>query len=112
MTRSDVIYLVTETPGGHGAFDKVSREERMVYCRVKSVTSADFWRAYENGVSLSLVFVLADRSEYQGERLVRHGDRYFQIVRTYDTGKGFELTCKEADAYDGDPESGAEEHRL
>lgn len=103
-----MIYLISETPGAHGVFDTPTRTERMVYVGVRSVTSADFWRAYDNGVTLAYVFVLADQAEYAGERLLRYGDRFFKIVRTYDNGTGFELACEEASAYDGDPGASTE----
>lgn len=111
MVRADVCYLVTETPGTHGLFDTPESAERMVYCAVRSVSSVEFWRAYEAGVAPTIVFDLAAPEEYRGERLIRHGDgdnaKYYRVIRTYDNGKTLEITCEEALAYDGRPESGA-----
>lgn len=103
MVRADVCYLVAETPGTHGLFDTPEKAERMVYCAVRSVSSADFWRAYEVGVTPTIVFDLAVPEEYQGERIIRHGAKYYRVIRTYDNGKTLEITCEEALAYDGQP---------
>lgn len=112
MIRADVCYLIKETPGTHGVFDTPQRTERMVYCTVRSVSSADYWRAYEHGVTEEYVFVLSDSAEYQGETLIRYGEgdaaRYFRVVRTYVNGPAVEITVEEAKAYEsGNAESGA-----
>lgn len=111
MIRSDVCYLVTETPGTHGAFDTPQRTERMVFCAVRSASSADYWRAFEHGVTEEYVFVLADPAEYQEETLIRYGEgdaaRYFRVVRHYVKGPSVEITVEEAKAYVGEAASGA-----
>lgn len=98
--RADVIYLIDETPGTHGYFDKPTYSERMVYCTVRSVGMQEFYRAHEQGLEPSIVFELTDYSDYSGERLVRWGEnddaRYFRVVRTYVDGLHIELTCEEA----------------
>lgn len=111
MIRDDVCYLIQETPGTHGVFDTPTRTERMVYCSVRSVSSADFWRAYSNGLEPTLVFVLSDFIDYQGERLIRYGEgqsaRYYKVLRTYAKDRELEITVVEAGAYDGDPQGSA-----
>ena len=96
MIRDDVCYLVTETPSPHGVFDEVTKTERMVFCLVNSVSSADYWRAQTAGVDLSVVFVLSDYREYDGEKLIRCGDRYYSVVRTYVNQNEIEISCEEA----------------
>lgn len=99
MIRDDVCYLISESPSPHGLFDTVTRTERMVYCRVNSVGSAEFWRGKTAGVDLSIVFVLSDYLEYQGEKLIRWGDRLYSVVRTYVNQNEIEISCEEAGAY-------------
>ena len=99
MIRDDVCYLVTESPNDRGLFAPAELTERMVYCRVESVTSADFWRAQTAGVDLSIVFVLSDFLEYQGEKLIRHGDKYYNVIRTYVNGREIEISCEENRRY-------------
>ena len=96
MIRDDVCFLVSEIPSPHGIFDAVMRTERMVYCRVNSVSSADYWRGQTAGVDLAIVFVLSDYLEYQGEKLIRWGDRYYSVVRTYVNQNEIEISCEEA----------------
>lgn len=100
MIRDDVCYLIKEEPSPHGLFDQKTRTERMVYCRVNSVTSADYWRAQTAGVDLSVVFILSDYLEYDGEKLIRWGERYYSVVRTYVNQNEIEISCEEAKAYD------------
>ena len=111
MRRADVCYLIRESPGTHGLFDAAERTERMVYCTICSVVSVEFWRGYTAGASPSIVFELADPAEYHGERLVRHEkggvSGYYRVIREFDNGKTVELTCEEAKAYDGQPDSGS-----
>lgn len=123
MIREDVCYLIKETPGSHGVFDQPKRKERMVYCAIRSVSSAEYWRAHEQGLEPEIVFVLSDYVEYEGERLIRYGDgdkaRYYNVLRTYVNDawssygrqranrKEIEITCEEAKAYVGGSDSGA-----
>lgn len=103
MIRADVIYLLAENPGTHGVFDKPTYTERMVYCTVRSVGMSEFYRAHEQGLEPSIVFVLTDYADYNGERLIRWGEkdkaRYFSVIRTYIDGQSIEITCEEAKAY-------------
>lgn len=106
MIRDDVCYLVKEDPSARGLFDPATLEERMVYCRTESVGSADFWRAQTAGVELTLVFILSDFIEYHGEKLIRYGDRYYQVARTYINGREIEITCEDAKRYVATTENG------
>lgn len=107
MIRDDVCYLISELPSAHGVFDPPSRAERMVFCQLRSVYGSEFWRAKEAGTELSVVFVLSDYREYNGERMLRWVDggksRYYRIVRSYVDGYEVQLTCEEVPAYDGQP---------
>ena len=101
LLRADVCYLIAEEPARHGVFDQPTETtERMVYCTVRSVSSADYWRAHEQGLNPEVVFELADYYEYEGERLIRWDGRTWSVIRTYVDGIKIELTCEEARAYD------------
>ena len=95
MIRDDVCYLITENPAPHGLFEERIRSERMVYCKVSSVGSSEYWRGRTAGIDLSIVFVLSDYTEYNGEKLIRWGDRYYTVVRTYVNEHSIEITCEE-----------------
>ena len=108
MICDDVCYLLTEVPGTHGVFDEPNYTERMVLCTVRSVSSADFWRAYQQGIEPQFVFVLADPIEYRGERLLRYNSTRYRVIRTYaNSNNEIEITVEAKKAYVGQPESGA-----
>ena len=103
MMRSDVAYLITERPEIHGAFDAENTEYdlRMVFCTVRSVGSAEFWRARTDGHEPTVIITLADRLEYNGEKLLGWNGVPYRIIRTYSDGQMVELECEEAKAYVG-----------
>ena len=96
MIRDDVAYLIDEEPKKRGAFEKADRAERMVYCQIKSVSRSDFWQAKAIGLEPEIVLVLADAIDYNGERLVRYDNKEYEVLRTYDTGNGLEITLQRA----------------
>ena len=102
VIRDDVCYLVAESPEAHGIFDKPTETPRMVFCTVRSVGMQEFYRAAENKLHPTIVFVLQDAIEYQGEKIVlwtpRGGTQTrYRVLRTYQKGSGeLEITCEEA----------------
>ena len=101
LIRDDVCYLVSESPEAHGIFELPVETSRMVYCTVRSVGQQEFYRAAENRLHPTIVFVLQDAIEYNGEKIVlwtpRGGtqERY-RVLRTYQDGAALELVCEEA----------------
>lgn len=95
LLRADVIYLIKENPGNHGWFDDTTYTERMVYCTVRSVGMTEYYRAHAQGLEPSVVFDLADMADYDDERILRWGAKYYRVVRTYVDGLSIELTCEE-----------------
>jgi len=95
MNRSDVLFLISEEPSAHGAFDKPTETRRMVYCTVRSVGYNEYYRALENSLQPTFVFVLADYAEYEGEKICEYNGKRYRIYRTYQTGGAIELTVEE-----------------
>jgi len=96
MTRQDVLTLIAETPKAHGVFDAPALTRRDVFCAVKSVGMNEFYRAHEQSLHPTLVFVLADSEEYGNEKICEyHGTRY-RIIRSYVDRQRIELTVEEA----------------
>ena len=85
----DVLYLISESPEAHGIFaEDVAETERMVFCRVKSVSRYEYFRGLDNGLELTYIFTLSDAAEYGGEKICTfHGDRY-RVARTYVNNDG------------------------
>ena len=108
MICDDVIYLISDDPTPHGVFETRTRTERRVFCTVRSVSSADYWRAKSSGLAPEKVFVLSDLIDYNGEMLIRHGEgqaaRYYNVMRTYANGRELEITVEAAKAYDLQPD--------
>lgn len=97
MMRQDIIYLVSESPEAHGIFETHTETQRKVYCAIKSVGYNEYYRAMEQNLRPSMVFVLSDFSEYQGEKICVYDDVRYRIVRTYITPQQtIELTVEEA----------------
>ena len=100
--RADVLYLVAETPGNHGVFDKPTETERKVFCEVKSVGWNEFYTAKQSGLEPSIVFVLADYAEYKNEKIALYTppgsetQNRYRIIRTYTNNQTIELVCEEA----------------
>ena len=108
MICDDVIYLIHDDPTPHGVFETRTRTERRVFCTVRSVSRADYWRANAAGLSPELVFVLSDLIDYDGEMLIRHGEgekaKYYNVIRTYANGRQLEITVETAKVYDRQPD--------
>lgn len=96
MYRQSVVTLIAEQPQAHGVFDGPVETERTVFCTIRSVGYSEFYRAREHDLFPTLVFVLRDYAEYQGEKtLVYEGKRY-HIIRTYINPQNeIELTVEE-----------------
>lgn len=96
MIKADVITLIGENPEAHGIFDPPSEIRRNVFCEVHSVGMNEFYRAMENGLHPSFVFMLSDETEYKGEKICEYHGKRFRIVRTYYDRQRVELVVEEA----------------
>lgn len=99
MIRADVINLIDQSPSGHGLFEATTETTSTVYCTVKSVGMNEFYRAKEYGLAPSIVFTLTDAADYAGQKFVTWNGKLYEVIRTYQTGLGIELTCEEAKIY-------------
>lgn len=96
MICDDVITLVAETPEAHGIFEPAAETGRQVFCRVDSVTRAEFWRAHSNGLEPRYVFTLSEAADYHGEKIALWQGRRWRVLRTYVNGHAIELTVADA----------------
>lgn len=96
MIKADILTLVAESPAAHGIFDATTETGRDVYCEVRSVGMNEFYRALENSLQPSFVFVLADEAEYKGEKICIYHDKRYRVIRTYVDRQRIELTVEEA----------------
>lgn len=91
----DVLYLVEEDPAAHGIFDTPTETAKMVYCTVRSVGMSEYYQALAHGLQPTMVFILADAADYNGEKVCLYHDKRYRIIRTYTTGGRIELTVEE-----------------
>lgn len=96
MIRAEVITLVEENPAAHGVFDRATETGRDVFAEIRSVGYNEFYAAKSAGIEPSIVFVLQDYMEYDGEKIVLFDSKRFRVVRTYTNGQTIELTCEVA----------------
>ena len=96
MIRAEVISLVSETPEAHGVFATISETSRDVFAEIRSVGYNEFYAAKSAGIEPSIVFVLQDYMEYNGEKVVLYDSKRYRVVRTYTNGQTIELTCEVA----------------
>lgn len=94
MIRAEVITLVAEDPEAHGVFDPPDEDGRDVFAEIRSVGYNEFYAAKAAGIEPSIVFVLTDYDEYQGEKIVLFNDKRYRVVRTYTNSQTIELTCE------------------
>lgn len=99
MARDDVIYLIKEAESAHGVHVQVERNEREVFCKVRSVGRSEFYTALNAGLRPEYVFEIAVADEYEGERRLRYRDRILDVVRTYEpeNSDGIEITAGRSD---------------
>jgi SPP1 family predicted phage head-tail adaptor len=67
-------------------------ESRQVFCRVRSISRAEFYKAGETGLRPALIFVVF-HGDYQGEMLLEYRGERYAIYRTYrgpDSGSGLQ----------------------
>lgn len=96
MIKADVITLVSESPEAHGIFDPPTETEKEVYCEIHSVSRNEYYRAMENGLHPSFVFVLSDEAEYNGEKICLYNSKRYRVVRTYYDKQRVELVVEDA----------------
>lgn len=96
MIKADVITLIGESPEAHGIFDPPSEIRRDVFCEIHSVSRNEYYKAMENGLRPSFVFMLSDEAEYDGEKIAEYNGKRYRIVRTYYDRQRVELVVEEA----------------
>ncbi len=91
----DIVTLVREDPRAHGVKDKPSLIKRQVRCFARSVGMQERYQAMANGLNPSIVLELRTAADYCGEKIAIYKGKQLRVVRTYQTGRGIELTVEE-----------------
>ena len=74
--------------------DKASiTDQREIFVNKKSARMSEFYIAHQSGFEATVVFQIY-KDEYGDERVAKHEDKYYTIIRTYEKGDLIELTCE------------------
>lgn len=101
MNYNDYITLVSVQTSVDALGDTVEvRNEKRVFCRIKSVSQLEFYQAQAQGLKPEIKFVLADYFDYNDEPVLEYRDRLgrvltYKIIRTFrsETSNELELVC-------------------
>ena len=98
----DVIKLIKVTEGERDEYGnpELVRSSIEVFCRVESVSRAEFYQASQTGLHPSYTFVLTHYMDYHGEQEIEYTDwmgetHRYDIIRTYRRDDELELITQE-----------------
>lgn len=91
VRREDILTLISqnETQNQYGVFIS-SPTEREVFCRVESVSQAEFFEGGRSGLNPEYKFIVF-YADYAGETVCKFHSEQFAIYRTYRIGDYIEL---------------------
>ena len=76
-----------------------TKTEREVFAEIQSVTRAEFYQAAQADIRPTIVFVLEDYYDYEGEKLVKYQpynsevEKEYRVIRTYRDGQRLEISA-------------------
>lgn len=109
--RDEAVLIREEKTVNDNGYKDITTTRREVFANKKSATRSEFYTAKQAGDKIVLVLEVRG-VDYQGETIVEHEGRLYEVVRTYTAGgETYELNCKEAQeppetAQDGPDEEG------
>lgn len=95
--RSDIAELIsiTNTPNEFGGWEEASVLRRPVFCKIESVTRAEFFEAAKTGLKPEFRIVVFS-GDYNGETECIYNGKTYSIYRTYHgNGDDVELYVEE-----------------
>lgn len=94
--------IATLRTPGTSTYDQYGNEtitytDRTVYVMPRGVYSSEFYNAAQTGLHPSITFEIANKADYNGERLVVWNGTEYNVVRVDWTGQrdGIRLICEE-----------------
>lgn len=91
MDKSDVIYLISVTTAqdDYGVWVQ-SYNRKQVFCKVNSVTRAEFFGGGRNGLNPEFVFSVF-AGDYAGEQMIEYNGQPYAVYRAYYRNDSVEL---------------------
>lgn len=101
----DIITLITE--GQEGIKDENGNVSylkgyRTVMCKVRSVSSREYYSAGTQDLKPELVFVISHYADYEGEKEIDYDGVRYVVMRTYRSGDAIEITVTRKIGAQGD----------
>lgn len=77
--------------------ESIAYIERTVFVQPRSVYNAEFYNAAQAGLHPTIAFVLTNRRDYDGEKLIEWNGKVYNIIRTDWTAQrdAISLICEE-----------------
>lgn len=77
--------------------EKKTYTDKQVFVKTRAVTRREFYDAQQAGLRPSLVLILQNAVDYNGEKVAVYHGREYTVLRTYwtDEGDSIELTLEE-----------------
>lgn len=75
----------------------ITQTERTVYVLPRGVYSSEFYSAAQNGLKPSLTLYIANKADYDGERILSYEGRDYSVIRVDWSAQrdGISLICEE-----------------
>ena len=91
------IKLIRRTDSGRDKYGNIihAEEKKERWAEVKSVSRAEYYQAATTGMRLTVVIVLSDRRDYEGQSHVVINGVEYVVIRTYVKGETIEITLTE-----------------
>ena len=79
----NIAYLIKYGDKTYDAYlnENISTTRRMVYVQPKSVYNSEFYNAQIIGLHPSITLTLANREDYEGEKLVEFEGKTYNVIR-------------------------------
>ena len=95
----DVATLISYTTTGRDQYGNpvVTPAGNDVFVQPRGVYASEFYQAANAGIKPSITFFLANRWDYNGEKVVQYKDKLYSVIRVDWTAQrdGVSLVCEE-----------------
>lgn len=89
--------LATGTSYDNYGNEVVTYAEKEVYVQPRGVFNSEFYNAAQAGLHPSVTFVITNKADYSGERLIEWEDQLYNVIRVDWNAQrdGISLICEE-----------------
>lgn len=91
----DIVTLIktTKQSDGAGGYEHVLESEKVVFANKKSVKQTEFYLAAQADLQVESIFRIS-LLDYDDERILKHNEKFYSVIRTFEMGDFIELTCQ------------------